>query len=76
MTKKIGYIKIKQFEDVTKEEFGKELKALKDAKVDGIVMDLRNNPGGGLDVCLAIADTFLDEGVIVSTVDKKRQRNC
>ena len=69
--KKIGYIKIKQFEDVTKEEFGKELKALKDAKVDGIVMDLRNNPGGGLDVCLAIADTFLDEGVIVSTVDKK-----
>lgn len=69
--KKIGYIKIKEFEDVTKEEFAKELKSLKDQNVDGIVMDLRNNPGGSLDVCLAIADTFLDEGVIVSTVDKK-----
>lgn len=67
----IGYIKIKEFEDVTKEEFAKELKSLKDQNVDGIVMDLRNNPGGSLDVCLAIADTFLDEGVIVSTVDKK-----
>lgn len=69
--KKIGYIKIKEFEDVTKEEFAKELKSLKDQNVDGIVMDLRNNPGGSLDVCLAIADTFLDEGAIVSTVDKK-----
>lgn len=72
--KKIGYIKIKQFDDVTKEEFAKELKSLKDQKVDGIVMDLRNNPGGNLDVCLAIADTFLDEGVIVSTVDKKGKK--
>lgn len=67
----VGYIKIKEFEDVTKEEFAKELKSLKDQNVDGIVMDLRNNPGGSLDVCLAIADTFLEEGVIVSTVDKK-----
>ena len=72
--KKIGYIKLKQFEDVTKEEFAKELKAVKDAGAEGIVMDLRNNPGGNLDVCLAIADTFLDEGVIVSTVDKKGEK--
>lgn len=72
--KKIAYIKVKQFEDVTKEEFAKELKAVKDAGAEGIVMDLRNNPGGNLDVCLAIADTFLDEGVIVSTVDKKGKK--
>ncbi|MDU3687735.1 MAG: S41 family peptidase [Anaerococcus hydrogenalis] len=69
--KKIGYLRVKEFEDVTKEEFAKELKSLKDQNVDGIVMDLRNNPGGSLDVCLAVADTFLDEGAIVSTVDKK-----
>lgn len=68
--KKIGYLNLKQFEDVTKEEFSKELKGLKDENVDGIILDLRNNPGGNLDVCLAIADTFLDKGVIVSTVDK------
>ncbi|MDY3006907.1 S41 family peptidase [Anaerococcus porci] len=69
--KKIGYIKLKQFEEVTKEDFAKELQSVKAQNVNGIVLDLRNNPGGNLDVCLAIADTFLDEGVIVSTVDKK-----
>lgn len=69
--KKIGYLKLKQFEEVTKEDFAKELQSLKAQGVDGIVLDLRNNPGGNLDVCLAVADTFLDEGVIVSTVDKK-----
>lgn len=69
--KKIAYIKLDQFEDVTKEEFAEELQDVKAQNIDGIVLDLRNNPGGNLDVCLAIADTFLDEGVIVSTVDKK-----
>lgn len=72
--KNIGYIKLKQFEEVTKEDFAKNLQDLKNQGIDGIVLDLRNNPGGNLDVCLAIADTFLDEGVIVSTVDKHGEK--
>lgn len=67
---KIGYLKLKQFEDVSYEEFVKHFKELKDKKAEGLVVDLRNNPGGALDVCLKITDIFLDEGVIVSTVDK------
>lgn len=68
--KKIGYIHIKSFDDVTGEDFEKSYKKLKDAGIDGLVMDLRNNPGGSLDVCLKIADKFLDKGVIVTTEDK------
>ena len=69
--KKIGYIHIKSFEDVTKEDFDKSYKKLKDGGIEGLVLDLRNNPGGSLDVCLDIADKFLDEGTIVTTKDKK-----
>ena len=69
--KKIGYIHIRSFDDVTKEDFEKSYKKLKDQGMEGLVLDLRNNPGGSLDVCLDIADKFLDEGIIVTTEDKK-----
>lgn len=68
--KKIGYIHIKSFDDVTGEDFEDSYKKLKDAGMEGLVLDLRNNPGGSLDVCLDIADKFLDKGVIVTTEDK------
>lgn len=67
---KIGYIHIKSFDDVTGEDFEDSYKKLKDAGMEGLVLDLRNNPGGSLDVCLDIADKFLDKGVIVTTEDK------
>lgn len=67
---KIGYLKLKQFEDVSYDEFVEHFKDLKSKKAEGLIVDLRNNPGGALDVCLKITDIFLDEGVIVSTVDK------
>lgn len=68
--KKIGYIHIKSFDDVTGEDFNASYKKLKDQGIKGLVLDLRNNPGGSLDVCLAIADKFLGKGVIVTTEDK------
>ncbi|MDY2928475.1 S41 family peptidase [Anaerococcus sp.] len=68
--KKIGYIHIKSFDDVTGEDFETSYKKLKEAGMQGLVLDLRNNPGGSLDVCLDIADKFLDKGVIVTTEDK------
>ncbi len=67
---KIGYLKLKQFEDVSYDEFVKHYKDLKSKDAEGLIIDLRNNPGGALDVGLKISDIFLDEGVIVSTVDK------
>lgn len=67
---KIGYLRLTAFDDVTWEDFKDQYAKLKNEGVQGLVLDLRNNPGGALDVCLNIADTFLDEGVVVTTEDK------
>lgn len=68
--KKIGYIHILAFDDVTWEDFSLAYNRLKGENIDGLVLDVRNNPGGSLDVVLDIADNFLDEGTIVTTKDK------
>jgi carboxyl-terminal processing protease len=65
----IAYLRITQFNEQTIEKlkaaWEKEKKAIGDVK--GIVLDLRNNPGGLLDQAVAVSDAFLDEGEIVST---------
>lgn len=63
----IGYINISSFYENTGKDLKLALKDLESKKVDGIVLDLRNNPGGLLDVCVEIADEFLDEGTVVYT---------
>ena len=68
---KIGYIHIKAFDDITWDDFSESFNRLKSEGIEGLVLDVRNNPGGALDVVINIADNFLDEGVIVSTKDKK-----
>jgi carboxyl-terminal processing protease len=65
-----GYIRISQFQSTTGEEFGAELKALQrenGAGLEGLVLDLRNNPGGVLQASVSVADAFLTEGLIVYT---------
>ena len=69
--KKIGYIHIKAFDDVTWDDFSEAFNRLNSQKIDGLILDVRNNPGGSLNVVINIADNFLDEGVIVTTKDKK-----
>jgi carboxyl-terminal processing protease len=64
-----GYIRIAQFSETTGEELNAALKALRtknNAPLKGLVLDLRNNPGGVLEAAVAVADAFLDSGVIVS----------
>lgn len=65
----IVYLRITQFNENTidklKAEWDKEKKAI--GNIKGIVLDLRNNPGGLLDQAVAVSDAFLDEGEIVST---------
>ncbi len=65
----IGYVRIKQFQSSTSDELHEALAALhKKGPIKGLVIDLRGNPGGLLDQAAKVADTFLDHGVIVSTV--------
>jgi carboxyl-terminal processing protease len=77
LEKKYGYIRISQFQEKTDSEFDKAMKALEeDSKgaLKGIVLDLRNNPGGLLDQAVKISDRFIDTGVIVSIDGRKEEQ--
>lgn len=67
----IGYIKMTSFDEVSYEEFKKKYEDLiNNKKVNGLIIDLRNNPGGILDTCVSITDLIVPEGKIVYTLDK------
>lgn len=70
----IGYIKIMQFNNNTDDEFEKHLSDLENQNVDGLILDLRDNPGGTLYSTIRIADRILDEQVIVYTEDRHGNR--
>ncbi len=64
-----GYIRLNQFSETTARELGRAVDRLADENrgmLAGLVLDLRNNPGGVLDAAVDVADLFLDTGVIVS----------
>lgn len=64
----IGYIRVTQFQIATAENFRKQLKMLSDeSEFKGLILDLRNNPGGLLTSAVSLADSFLTGGTIVTT---------
>ncbi len=71
MDKDIGYLRITSFDENTYKEFKENLQELNSKQVKGLVIDLRDNPGGLLDVCVDIADDLIGEGTIVYTKDNK-----
>lgn len=64
-----GYIRITQFQSKTGQQLESALKDLgsKDGTLKGLVLDLRNNPGGLLNQAISVSDKFLTAGMIVST---------
>jgi carboxyl-terminal processing protease len=66
----IGYIRVTSFNEQTDVGLNNAMKSIKQQagnKLRGIVLDLRNNPGGLLDQAVAVSDAFIDKGEIVST---------
>ena len=75
LEKNYGYIRISQFQEKTDSDFEKAMKALEEESkgaLKGLVLDLRNNPGGLLDQAVKISDRFIDSGIIVS-IDGRRE---
>ncbi|MBQ6595546.1 MAG: S41 family peptidase [Clostridia bacterium] len=66
----LGYIRISQFTGSAGRDFRAALEAMEDADVRGIVVDLRDNPGGNLDVVVDISDAVLPEGIITTIEDR------
>ena len=66
----IGYIRITEFDSVTSSQYEEALKDLENQGMKGLVVDLRSNPGGNLDVVVDILDLMLPEGTVVSMKDK------
>ncbi|MGV1099449.1 S41 family peptidase [Thiovibrio sp. JS02] len=70
------YIRVINFQAQTTVDFKKALADLeKEGEIKGLIMDLRNNPGGLLDQAVKIADIFIDEGVLVSTKGRIKEQN-
>jgi len=68
LEKGYGYVRLTQFQERTDDDLERALKKLdKDGGIQGIVLDLRNNPGGLLTQAVKVSDLFLDSGLIVYT---------
>ena len=63
----IGYIRLVAFSEETASEIKAALDWLSERNAQGLILDLRNNPGGLLHSAIDVCDLFLDEGLIVST---------
>ncbi|MDR7871266.1 MAG: S41 family peptidase [Tissierellaceae bacterium] len=71
---RLGYIKITSFDEITYGDFKADLNELEKRGVEGLIIDLRSNPGGLLNICADIADELLGEGDIVYTETKAGER--
>ena len=78
LSESYGYIRVNQFTENTARELSRAVDDLQDANggmLEGMVLDLRNNPGGVLDSAVGVSDLFLDSGVIV-TADGRSLRGA
>ena len=76
LDEKIGYIRLTSFNENSDNQIKKKIKEFKkNKKIEGYILDLRNNPGGLLGQAIKISDFFLDDGEIVSTKGRKKNEN-
>ncbi len=71
----LGYIQITEFDDITADQFAEALAVLKEQGMQGMILDLRSNPGGNLTTVVDIAGMLLPEGLIVYTEDRNGNRD-
>lgn len=72
---KIGYISVSEFDQVTVEQFNQAIASLEQQNMEGLIIDLRDNPGGLVDSAVAMLDRILPKGLVVYTEDKNGNRD-
>jgi len=76
LEKHYGYVRLFQFQDKTDSDLQKAIKAIEDETkggLKGLILDLRNNPGGLLDQAVKVSDRFIESGLIVSIEGRKEE---
>lgn len=71
--KDIGYMRIRMFASSTDENVSQQLKELNEQGIKGLIIDLRDNPGGDLESAVNIAKQFVPKGPVVHTVDRGKK---
>ena len=72
----IGYVRITQFQEQTGDDLKKALKKLESDKVQSLIIDLRNNPGGLLTMAVEVSEQFVESGkLIVFIKDRKGEKD-
>jgi len=76
LTPEIGYVRVSNFQSKTARDLSEVLEGLESqGKLKGLIIDLRNNPGGLLSQAIEVSELFLDSGVIVSTKGRDSSQN-
>ena len=70
----IGYLQITEFDDVTVGQYTEAMADLRDKGMQGLILDLRSNPGGNMSAVTEIAKQMLPKGLIVYTEDREGNR--
>ncbi|PKM84198.1 MAG: S41 family peptidase [Firmicutes bacterium HGW-Firmicutes-11] len=70
----IGYIRISSFEERTADDFAQALRSMELEGAKGLVIDLRDNPGGLVDVAVDVADQLMEAGVVTYTEDRQGKK--
>jgi len=76
LEKHYGYVRLFQFQDKTDSDLQKAIKAIEDETkggLKGLILDLRNNPGGLLDQAVKVSDRFIESGLIVSIEGRREE---
>lgn len=70
----VGYVRISQFQESTPDDLGVELAALHDQGIHGIILDLRNNPGGLLSAAVGVSEHFLTSDKLIVSIKGRNGR--
>jgi carboxyl-terminal processing protease len=71
----VGYVRLSSFNETTDHEIAEALKTLNVSNLDGLVLDMRGNPGGLLNEAVAVSDMFLDKGQLIVSHHGRASQN-
>jgi carboxyl-terminal processing protease len=70
----VGYVRLSQFQEASAEDLTKELENFSDKNLQGLILDLRNNPGGLLTAAVGVSEQFLEAGRLVVSIQGRNEK--